>query len=50
MATLTLGNISLLIPICMISDYAKDRYYSLIGCTILGFWRTFMIPLDKKYQ
>ncbi|WP_208440939.1 MFS transporter [Bartonella raoultii] len=50
MATLALGNILLLIPISIISDYAKDRRYPLMGCAILGFVGTFMIPWITQYE
>ncbi|WP_273788963.1 hypothetical protein [Bartonella sp. ML70XJBT] len=49
MATLALGNIFLLIPISMLSDYAKDRRYPLIGCAILGFVETFIVPWIIQY-
>ncbi|WP_341872028.1 MFS transporter, partial [Bartonella queenslandensis] len=49
MAILALGNIFLLIPISMISDYAKDQRYPLIGCTILGFVETFIVPWIIQY-
>ncbi|WP_142416793.1 MFS transporter [Bartonella massiliensis] len=48
-ATLALGNVLLLIPISMISDYAKDRRYPLISCAILGFMGTFMVPWIIQY-
>ncbi|GAA5094128.1 hypothetical protein [Bartonella acomydis] len=35
MATLALGNISLLIPISIINDYVKDRHYLLMGYLLL---------------
>lgn len=44
MASLALGNIFLLIPISMISDYVKDRRYPLIGYAVLDFVGTFIIP------
>ncbi len=43
MAILALGHI-FLISSNVISNYAKDRRYFLIGCAILGFVKTFMIP------
>ncbi|CAK01505.1 MFS transporter [Bartonella tribocorum] len=49
MATLALGNVFLLIPISIISDYAKDRRYPLIGCAILGFVGTFTVPWIIQY-
>lgn len=49
MATLALGNVFLLIPISIISDYAKDRRYLLISCAILGFIGTFIIPWITRY-
>ncbi|WP_273787937.1 MULTISPECIES: MFS transporter [Bartonella] len=48
-ATLALGNVFLLIPISIISDYAKDRRYPLISCAILGFVGTFMVPWIIQY-
>ncbi|WP_019218586.1 MFS transporter [Bartonella florencae] len=50
MTTLALGNIFLLIPISIISDYVKDRRYPLMGCAILGFFGTLMIPWITKLQ
>lgn len=50
MAILALGNIFLLIPISIISDYTKDRRYPLMGCAVLGFIGTFMIPWITKHQ
>ncbi|WP_375623679.1 MULTISPECIES: hypothetical protein [unclassified Bartonella] len=49
MATLALGNVFLLIPISIISDYAKDQLYPLISCAILGFVGTFMVPWIIQY-
>ncbi|WP_375662551.1 MFS transporter [Bartonella sp. OC16QHHD] len=49
MATLALGNIFLLIPISIISDYAKDRRYPLMSCAILGFIGTFIVPWILQY-
>ncbi|WP_330167631.1 MFS transporter [Bartonella grahamii] len=49
MAPLALGNVFLLIPISIISDYAKDRRYPLLSCAILGFVGTFIIPWIFQY-
>ncbi|WP_455477586.1 MFS transporter [Bartonella sp. B41] len=47
---LALGNILLLIPISIISDYTKDFRYPLISCAILGLIGTFTIPWIVKYK
>lgn len=49
MTTLALGSVFLLIPISVISDYAKDQRYPLMGCAILGFLGTFIIPWIIQY-
>ncbi|WP_175869077.1 MFS transporter [Bartonella gabonensis] len=48
--TLALGNVFLLMPISMLSDYAKDRRYPLIGCAVLGFVGTFIVPWIIQYR
>ncbi|WP_078674183.1 MFS transporter [Bartonella elizabethae] len=49
MTTLALGSIVLLIPIGILSNYVKDRRYLLIGCAILGFVGTFIVPWIIQY-
>ncbi|WP_246464855.1 hypothetical protein [Bartonella phoceensis] len=49
MATLTFGNIFLLISISIISDYAKNRRYLFMGYAILGFMGTLVISWITKY-
>ncbi|WP_438721521.1 MFS transporter [Bartonella rochalimae] len=50
MEILALGNILLLIPISLISDYLKDKRYSLIGCAILGLIGTLIIPQIAEHK
>ncbi|AQX28052.1 MULTISPECIES: MFS transporter [unclassified Bartonella] len=50
MEILALGNILLLIPISFISDYLKDKRYSLMGCAILGLIGTLIIPRIAEHQ
>ncbi len=44
MSILALGNVLLLIPIGIISDFVTDRRYPLMGCAIIGLVGTLLIP------
>ena len=44
MSVLALGNVLLLIPIGIISDFMTDRRYPLTGCAIIGLIGTLLIP------
>ncbi len=44
MSILALGNVLLLIPIGIISDFVTDRRYPLMGCAIIGLIGTLLIP------
>ena len=44
MSVLALGNVLLLIPIGIISDFVTDRRYPLTGCAIIGLIGTLLIP------
>lgn len=52
MSVLALGNVLLLIPIGMISDFVKDKRYPLMGCAIIGLVGTLTIPwiAEVKWQ
>ncbi|WP_297327409.1 MFS transporter [uncultured Bartonella sp.] len=52
MSVLALGNVLLLIPIGMISDFVTDKRYPLMGCAIIGLVGTLTIPLiaEVKWQ
>ena len=44
MSMLALGNVLLLVPIGIISDFVKDRRYPLMGCAAIGLIGTALIP------
>lgn len=44
MSVLALGNVLLLVPIGIISDFIRDRRYPLMGCAIIGLIGTILIP------
>lgn len=44
MSVLALGNVLLLIPIGIISDFVTDRRYPLMGCAVIGLIGTLTIP------
>ena len=52
MSVLALGNVLLLIPIGMISDFVTDKRYPLMGCAIIGLVGTLTIPwiAEVKWQ
>ncbi|MHC5307402.1 MFS transporter [Bartonella sp. LJL80] len=50
MAILALGNVLLLIPIGIISDFVKDRRYPLMGCAIIGLAGTLAVPWIAHFQ
>lgn len=44
MSVLALGNVLLLVPIGIISDFVTDRRYPLMGCAVIGLLGTLFIP------
>lgn len=50
MAFLALGNVLLLAPIGLISDWLGDKRYTLIGCACLGLIGTLLVPWIAYYK